>query len=85
MVVAGDFNDWHTRASSLLKRCASLREVVLDVKGREARTFPVRWPLLRLDRIYVRNARVLHSQILSDLPWSKLSDHAGLTADVQLS
>jgi endonuclease/exonuclease/phosphatase family metal-dependent hydrolase len=44
----------------------------------------VRWPLLRLDRIYYRNARLTDPQVLSTPPWSRLSDHAALTAEVHL-
>ena len=56
LVVAGDFNDWRGRAPM---RCSRLRptEVFRSANGRHARTFPARWPLLRLDRIYVRNRR----------------------------
>ena len=84
LLVAGDFNDWRKRASSILERCAGLREVFIAANGRVARTFPARLPLLRLDRIYFRNARVLRTERLSAPPWSHLSDHAALTAEVEL-
>ena len=49
-----------------------------------ARTFPARWPLLRLDRIYVRNMRAHHAVTLPVQPWAGLSDHAPLAAEVEL-
>jgi endonuclease/exonuclease/phosphatase family metal-dependent hydrolase len=52
--------------------------------GAPARSFPARLPLLRLDRIYLRNATPLCAQVLSTRPWSHLSDHAPLTAQVQI-
>lgn len=82
LAVAGDFNDWRLRAHDHLLRCAGLREVFVENCGKAARTFPARWPLLRLDRIYVRNLAVHHLAVLSLHPWSHLSDHAGLTAEV---
>lgn len=85
LIVAGDFNDWHLRASSTLERCAGLQEVFIATGGRVARTFPARWPVLRLDRMYFRNVRVLCTEVLSSPPWSHLSDHAALAAEVELA
>lgn len=84
LVVAGDFNDWRDRAGTLMARNKGLQEVFAQAHGRSARTFPARWPLLRLDRIYVRNARA-HAPIPLPLrPWSRLSDHAPLAAELTL-
>ena len=84
VVVAGDFNDWRHQAHAALKRDADLHEVFVRANGQAARTFPARLPLLRLDRIYVRNA-VGHSPVvLPAKPWSMLSDHAPLAAQITL-
>jgi endonuclease/exonuclease/phosphatase family metal-dependent hydrolase len=80
LVVAGDFNDWRVRGHLRLGRCHGLREVFAQLLGRPARTFPARWPLLPLDRIYVRNMTVERVAVLSTRPWSHLSDHAPLLA-----
>ncbi|MCC2658100.1 MAG: hypothetical protein K0Q76_3208 [Panacagrimonas sp.] len=84
LVVAGDFNDWRVHANRRLRERAGLTEVFNESRGASARTFPVRWPVLRLDRIYVRNVVVRHLAVLSLRPWSHLSDHAGLLAEVAL-
>ena len=84
LVVAGDFNDWRVRAHRVLERCDGLREVFEHSRGRAARTFPSAWPLLRLDRIYVRNARILSPMTLPAKPWDRLSDHAPLAAEMAL-
>ena len=84
LVVAGDFNDWRCRAQRALNRCAGLSEAFVAAQGREARTFPARFPLLRLDRIYYRNVRAVRPDVLSMKPWSHLSDHAALAAEVDL-
>jgi endonuclease/exonuclease/phosphatase family metal-dependent hydrolase len=80
LVVAGDFNDWRLAAHERLRRCAGLQEVFVTAFGRAAKTFPARWPLLQLDRIYARNARVQRPLRLPPRPWAHLSDHAPLAA-----
>jgi endonuclease/exonuclease/phosphatase family metal-dependent hydrolase len=84
LVVAGDFNDWQLGGHKLLSECIDLREVFVSANGRPARTFPARLPLLRLDRIYARNARSHHPVALPRHPWSHLSDHAPLAAEIRL-
>ena len=84
VVVAGDFNDWRRSAQDRLEKGAGLHEVFVKAHGRPARTFPARMPLLHLDRIYVRNV-VAHSPVvLARQPWSHLSDHAPLAANIVL-
>ncbi len=82
IIVAGDFNDWRHRASSLLESRLGMKEVAFSVSGRPARTFPSVFPLLRLDRIYVRGFDVLRSRAHKGRPWSVLSDHLALSADL---
>lgn len=84
LVVAGDFNDWRRRAHAHLEKGAKLREVFVQANGKAARTFPARLPLLQLDRIYVRNALGHSPVVLPIKPWSHLSDHAPLAAEIQL-
>jgi endonuclease/exonuclease/phosphatase family metal-dependent hydrolase len=83
LVVAGDFNDWRRRAHEMLAR-VGLHEVYEQANGASARSFPARFPLLQLDRIYVRNARVHAPLPLPRHPWSRLSDHAPLAAEIEL-
>ena len=84
VVVAGDFNDWRRRAHAVLEEGAGLHEVFVQANGQAARTFPARLPLLRLDRIYVRNAIGHAPVVLPAHPWSHLSDHAPLAAEIEL-
>jgi endonuclease/exonuclease/phosphatase family metal-dependent hydrolase len=84
LVVAGDFNDWRRRAHSVLEREVGLKEVFVSAYGESARTFPSRFPVLSLDRIYVRNASVHLPVVLPRRPWSHLSDHAPLAAEIHL-
>jgi endonuclease/exonuclease/phosphatase family metal-dependent hydrolase len=84
LLVAGDFNDWRRRAHRILERCVGLREVFVHAHGQAAKTFPARFPLLQLDRIYVRDTRADAPLALPRRPWSRLSDHAPLAAEIAL-
>jgi endonuclease/exonuclease/phosphatase family metal-dependent hydrolase len=81
LIVAGDFNDWRGRGHPVLDSCG-LTEAFLSTQGKHARTFPARWPLLPVDRLYVRNARVIEANVLTNKPWTHLSDHVPLLAKV---
>ena len=83
VIVAGDFNDWRQRADALLAD-SGLKEAFVSAHGAPAKSFPARWPLLCLDRIYVRNATTHQPQVLSTRPWSHLSDHAPLAVEIRL-
>lgn len=80
LIVAGDFNDWHRRASAFLQHELELREVFEVAEGRPARSFPARMPMLALDRIYVRGLDVAAVERHTGAAWSRLSDHVALTA-----
>ncbi|MGZ8273871.1 MAG: endonuclease/exonuclease/phosphatase family protein [Burkholderiaceae bacterium] len=81
LVVAGDFNDWRGLAHRRLVVEAGMNEVGSTALGSPARTFPAWWPVLRLDRIYVRNLR--HRRLdMPRRPWSALSDHIPLAGEV---
>jgi len=82
VIIAGDFNDWRLKADAVL--CEHLIEVFGEHFGTPARSFPARLPLLRLDRIYLRNAMPSTAKVLSNYPWSHLSDHAPLAAEINL-
>ncbi len=83
LIIAGDFNDWRNEASELLAKRLDLEEVFGGVGGdacRPGRSYPAKLPMLRLDRIYVRGLSVSSAFVHSGSPWSKISDHAALSA-----
>lgn len=84
VVVAGDFNDWRQKSQNLLKSQANLVEVFNHTYGEPAKTFPAFFPMLRLDRIYVRSTKNSTPFVLPHKPWSRLSDHAPLLAEIEL-
>ena len=83
VIVAGDFNDWRLQADDILAE-QGLHEVFAVEFGKPAKSFPARWPLLCLDRIYVRNVVSRAPSVLSTRPWSHLSDHAPLAVEIHL-
>jgi endonuclease/exonuclease/phosphatase family metal-dependent hydrolase len=83
IIVAGDFNDWRHRATAILERQLGMTEVSVAHAGRAARTYPSILPLLRLDRIYVRGFEVTASRVHSGRPWSMLSDHLAVSAELK--
>jgi endonuclease/exonuclease/phosphatase family metal-dependent hydrolase len=82
--LAGDFNDWSQRASAMLEEEAGAIELFHATNGEHAATFPATYPMLRLDRIYVRGFQPLRAEVLTGKPWSSLSDHAALYGEVEL-
>ena len=82
LIVAGDFNDWRGRAHARIVRDSAFEEIHASATGRPARTFPALYPVLRLDRIYVRH--LSHRPLtLSRRPWASLSDHVPLAGLVE--
>jgi len=84
LIVAGDFNDWRNRADALLAARLGLSEAFAVAGGRPSRSFPAALPLLRLDRIYLRGLRVREVCRHAGPPWSLISDHAALSATLEL-
>ncbi len=82
VIIAGDFNDWHSKANEWLARQLGMQEVFTELTGRPARSFPSKLPLLTLDRIYVRHLRPTQAEVLRGHGWATVSDHAPLTAEL---
>ena len=83
LIIAGDFNDWRERANKLLVGRLGLHDAFAAWHGRAPRSFPSGLPLFRLDRIYVRGFDVHEAQVHAGPPWSKISDHAALSAQLE--
>jgi endonuclease/exonuclease/phosphatase family metal-dependent hydrolase len=84
LIVAGDFNDWKRKFSDPLEESLNLNESGVVHTGGHAKTFPSWRPILALDRIYIRKFKVLTHQVLSGLPWGKMSDHAAVVAELEI-
>jgi endonuclease/exonuclease/phosphatase family metal-dependent hydrolase len=88
LIVAGDFNDWRNRAHDLLVERLGMVEVFCGIAGHGGlppRSFPSGLPVFRLDRIYVRGFHIISTEVHYGSPWSKISDHAALSARLSSS
>jgi endonuclease/exonuclease/phosphatase family metal-dependent hydrolase len=84
LIIGGDFNDWRQNASPHLQRKLDVQEAFVALHGQHAKTFPSWLPALRLDRIYFRGLMPESARCLTEKPWSELSDHAALVAELSL-
>ncbi len=82
LIIAGDFNDWSSRAGRIFAARLHLKEVFEQHAGKSARSFPSWLPMLRLDRIYVRGFQIKHVQVHAGSRFVKVSDHAILTTSL---
>jgi endonuclease/exonuclease/phosphatase family metal-dependent hydrolase len=83
LVLLGDFNSWSNRSAVPLW----LRNQLTDcaVHHHEGPTFPARFPLLRLDRVYVDAAfSVVDCRVHDSALARRASDHLPVTADLEL-
>ncbi len=83
LIIAGDFNDWRNHLERTLHDELGLHDAFHLHHGQLARSFPAAWPMLRLDRIYVRGFTVSHSRVHSGGLWRRISDHAALSVHLQ--
>lgn len=85
LIVAGDFNDWYWRhrATHEFAHPLNMQEVFESGGGRPARSFPCIFPMLRLDRIYVRGFRVRSAHVARPRRLRASSDHRALACDIE--
>jgi endonuclease/exonuclease/phosphatase family metal-dependent hydrolase len=87
-IIAGDFNDWNQKSHDIFEKDLGMLEVFKTEHGDFAKTFPAGFPLLRLDRIYVKNLTVQSARVL--LPPVKegnnnhFSDHLPIFCELQI-
>jgi endonuclease/exonuclease/phosphatase family metal-dependent hydrolase len=84
LVIGGDFNDWLLKATRPLQKQLEVREAFSEMHGTHAKTFPSWMPSLRLDRIYYRGMQLKSASSLTGRPWSQLSDHVALYAELTI-
>jgi endonuclease/exonuclease/phosphatase family metal-dependent hydrolase len=84
MILAGDLNDWRLSCHHYLQGVLKLEEAHLSSQGALAKTYPARFPLLKMDRIYQRGFQVNQSQILDGADWQIMSDHRALLTELKL-
>ena len=78
LAVVGDFNDWLPGRSlvHVLDKC-------LGSAG-APRSFPARWPLIALDRVWVQRARVVSVEAHASALARRASDHLPVVAELEI-
>lgn len=85
LILAGDFNDWNQKSDIVFEHQLNMKEAYKNRNGHFAKTFPAGWPILPLDRIYVRQAQVLDSKILARAKHQDhFSDHLPLYCELEI-
>ena len=84
LILAGDFNDWKKLSCEKLGNQLNMQEALLSFNKKLLPTFPAKLPVLSLDRIYVRNLTVKKAWVHTGRPWSELSDHLPISAELAL-
>ncbi len=82
LVVAGDFNDWREQATRTFMKQSGIEEAFFYLNQAHARTFPSWLPIFCLDRIYFRGMTPISAECLTGKPWSQLSDHTAIIAQL---
>lgn len=77
VIIGGDFNDWFNYAKKYLIKGTELIEVFKQCNVC-SRSFPSKFPLLSLDRFYVRGLNIVSGGVLRGL--EHLSDHSPIMA-----
>lgn len=88
IIIAGDFNDWNEKCAHVFEDDLGMEEAHKAIHGKFAKTFPAFYPLLSLDRIYVKNLKVKASIILEPKKThnllAHLSDHRPVYCEVEI-
>lgn len=82
IIIAGDFNDWNQALNKIMHFELGFKEAFMELTGDNPKTFPSAMPLLKLDRVYYKNAAV-SALALSGKPWMNLSDHLALLVELE--
>ena len=86
LIIAGDFNDWQNDGAKFLAQPLDLKEVFTELtpKSKPVKSFPALFPVLSLDRIYIKNLTPLSAKLLKSGAWQKISDHSALWAELEI-
>lgn len=89
IIIAGDFNDWNKQCAHVFEVDLGMQEVHKTIHGKFAKSFPAPYPMLCLDRIYVKNLKVKNALILKPKKThgslAHLSDHLPLFCEVEIN
>lgn len=85
VLLAGDFNDWQRKLDRVIVDELGFHNAFAGRHAHTVKTWHARRPLFSLDRIYVRHLRAQRAERFSGEPWSLLSDHLPLWAELAVT
>lgn len=84
IIVCGDFNDYNHASSKLFVDYYKMEETHKYIHGYFAKSFPSYYPMLALDRIYVKWIRPISSKVGDKNLWKEFSDHLPLICELEI-
>jgi endonuclease/exonuclease/phosphatase family metal-dependent hydrolase len=83
VLLAGDFNDWNRELDRFIVQDLGFTNALGEHAPAAVRTWHSRRPVFSLDRIYIRDLGTESAGRFDGEPWSELSDHLPLFADLR--
>lgn len=75
VILGGDFNDWSNKAKDYFSKNLNFIEALsVFNKGAPIKSFPSEYPILSLDKIFIKGFEILNGKVLED--HLRHSDHA---------
>ncbi len=84
LIMAGDFNDWNSKAVQYFEKELQIREAFNEIHGEVPKTFPSPFPVISLDRIFYRNIDIKECSLLETDKAKSMSDHLGIIATFEI-
>jgi endonuclease/exonuclease/phosphatase family metal-dependent hydrolase len=75
LLVAGDFNDWGTRLSTMMRA-----QTLHEWQSGKHLTYPSRLPIVQLDHVYAKGLKPMGQMVPHGKIWRRMSDHLPLLA-----
>lgn len=79
IIFCGDFNDWNFEIHQYVTQNMGFKEAHVEASGGLPKTFPSRYPVVCLDRVYFKNLKIQKINNLKSGDWWKMSDHLPLS------
>ncbi len=75
LLVAGDFNDWGSRISNMMRE-----QTLNEWQAGKHLTYPSRMPIVQLDHVYAKGLKPMGQMVPHGKIWRRMSDHLPLVA-----
>ncbi|MBT3980102.1 MAG: EEP domain-containing protein [Bacteriovoracaceae bacterium] len=83
IILAGDFNDWNKKSPRYFELELEMTDAYKSINGSFAKTFPAQFPFLALDRVYIKNLKVIQAKTISMPMNISPSDHIPIYCELE--